>query len=263
MNDSKELDGLLEAAMYAAQEAGKITLRYFQQSNYTVEIKADQSPVTIADKSTEEFMVQFVQKNFPDHAVLGEEFGEIKGSAPYRWIIDPIDGTKSFIHGVPLYGTLIGIEDTRKKDAVIGVVNFPALNDMMWARKGGGAYWNGRRTKVSEIHSFKEAALLTTDTKHIREPEDAALFEKLKNEVKLFRMWGDCYGHMLVATGRAEIMMDAKMNLWDVAALKPIVEEAGGRFFDWKGNRSLYITDAIACNAAVAENILNIIGSRL
>jgi histidinol-phosphatase len=256
MLQNQDWPDLLEAAIHAAREAGKITLRYFQTPSLAVETKSDASPVTIADKSAEEWIIRFIQKEFPDHSILGEEFGEIRRSGPYRWIIDPIDGTKSFIHGVPLYGTMIGIEDLHLKDAVVGVVNFPALNDIMWASRGSGAFWNERPAKVSEISSLSEATLLATDTEHIDERSDAAIFEKLRKETKLFRMWGDCYGHMLVATGRAEIMVDAKMNLWDVAALKPIIEEAGGKLFDWKGTSSLYIMDAIACNGALADGIL-------
>jgi len=245
---SQELIELLKASREAAAEAGRITLRYFQQSNYAVEIKADQSPVTIADKSAEEWIVQFVQREFPDHGILGEEFGEIKGKSHYRWIIDPIDGTKSFIHGVPLYGNLIGIEDLRIEDAVVGVMNFPALEEMLYASKGHGTFWNEVRAEVSKVSQFKDAVLLVTDIQHAEAHKNRHLFDELMRKTKFARTWGDCYGHALVATGRAEIMLDPKVNLWDVAALKPVIEEAGGKFFDWNGECALYVKDAIACN---------------
>lgn len=259
MADLKELDALREAAVSAALEAGKLTLRYFQTSSLAVEIKADQSPVTIADKGAEELIVRFIQKHFPDHSILGEEFGEIKGNGHYRWIIDPIDGTKSFVHGVPFYGTMVGIEDVRIQDTVVGVVHFPALGEMHWAARGLGAYWNGRRSRVSEINRISDAVLLLTDIRHAQSHAKVAAYQKLLNECQFTRTWGDCYGHMMVATGRAEIMLDPKMNLWDVAALKPIIEEAGGKFFDWNGRNELRIDDAIACNATLENEVIRLL----
>lgn len=257
---SSEITNLLESAVHAAIEAGKITLRYFQ-SEVSVEFKGDASPVTIADREAEEWVVNFVQREFPDHGILGEEFGEHPGTSPYRWIIDPIDGTKSFIRGVPMYGTMIAIEDRSRKDAVVGVVNFPPLGDIVWAGKGCGAYWNGRRTRVSATSSLRESTLLTTDLRNVNERTDHGKFHALIKKTKLFRMWGDCYGHMLVATGRAEIMADPKMSFWDIAALKPIVEEAGGHLINWSGQPGLYMNEAISCNDAVREELVGLLRS--
>lgn len=256
MHKDPDLSNLLESAVHAAYQAGKITLSYFQSAHFDVETKADDSPVTIADKNAEQYIRQFVQKRFPDHAILGEEFGEIAGSSPYRWIIDPIDGTKSFIHGVPLYGTMIGIEDRRLKDTVAGVVYFPALDEMYSAAKGLGAFCNGRRIHVSEVKELKDAVVLITDMTQAYDHPKAECFDAIQRMSKFVRTWGDCYGHMLVASGRAEIMMDPKMHLWDIAALKPIMEEAGGKFFDWNGKNGLYIDDAIACNSGMADEVL-------
>ena len=255
MTETNILKDLLEAATEAAYQAGKITLNYFQSAHFEVETKSDDSPVTLADKNAEKFIRQFVQKHFPDHAALGEEFGETGGSSPYRWIIDPIDGTKSFIHGVPLYGTLIGIEDRRTKEAVVGVVYLPALDEMYGAAKGSGAFCNGRRIHVSKVRELKESVVLVTDPKHAQAHAKAAAFDAIQKGAKFVRTWGDCYGHMLVAAGRAEAMFDPKMHLWDVAALRPIVEEAGGKFFDWNGQNGLYIEDAIACNEELESTI--------
>lgn len=259
MPENTILKDLLEASTEAAYQAGKITLSYFQSARFEVETKADDSPVTLADKDAEQFIRQFVKKYFPDHAILGEEYGEIPGTSPYRWIIDPIDGTKSFIHGVPLYGTMIGIEDRRIKDTTVGVVYFPALNEMYSAAKGSGAWCNGRRIQVSAVRELKESVVLITDIQHANEHPKAYLFDQLQKQARFTRTWGDCYGHMLVASGRAEIMLDPKMHLWDVAALKPIIEEAGGNFFDWNGKNGLYINDAIACNANLESEIIKLL----
>lgn len=252
---SEDMKDLLEAATEAAYQAGKITLGYFQSGRLDIEIKPDDSPVTVADRKAEQFIRQFVEKRYPEHGMLGEEFGEKEGRSPYRWIIDPIDGTKSFIHGVPLYGTMIGIEDRRIMDTVVGVVYLPGLDEMYAAAKGSGAFCNGRRIHVSEVGQLKEAAVLVTDLSHAQAHAKAKAFDEIQKQVKFVRTWGDCYGHMLVAAGRAEIMMDPKMHLWDVAALKPIIEEAGGKFFDWNGHNGLYIEDAIACNALLEDEI--------
>ncbi|KAB2880933.1 histidinol-phosphatase [bacterium] len=259
MPENTVLKDLLEAASEAAYQAGKITLSYFQTAHIEVETKADDSPVTLADKKAEQFIRQFIQTRFPYHAMLGEEFGEIPGTSPYRWIIDPIDGTKSFIHGVPLYGTMIGIEDRRIEDAVAGVVYFPALNELYSAAKGLGAYCNGRRIQVSSVQKLKDAVVLVTDMTQAYDHPKAECYDAIQRGSKFVRTWGDCYGHMLVAAGRAEIMLDPKMHLWDVAALKPIIEEAGGKFFDWNGTNGLYIDDALACNAELEHEVVELL----
>ncbi len=254
---SSEVQNLLDAALRAAQEAGRITLRYFQ-SDIAVEWKSDLSPVTIADRSAEEWIVEFIRREFPDHAILGEEFGEHPGASDYRWIIDPIDGTKSFVSGVPLYGTMVAIEDRRLRDAVVGVVHLAALGETVCAGRGLGASWNGRPTRVASTR-LAEGILLTTDLAHVESRPDRKKFDQLRTHAKTFRMWGDCYGHVLVATGRATVMVDAKMSLWDVAALKPILEEAGGWITDWRGRRALDITEAISFGNSVAEDVLAIL----
>ncbi len=259
MTDTNEL---LDTALDAAFQAGRIVLSYFQTDSLAVETKSDLSPVTAADRAAEEFLCSFVRRRFPDHGVLGEEFGETRGTSSYRWILDPIDGTKSFVHGVPLFGTMIAVEDQRIRDSVVGVVHFPALQETVWASKGGGCYWNGRRAHVSGVRNVSDAVVLLTDPARVRGTPYEALLEELQATCKFVRSWGDCYGHALIATGRAEIMLDPHMHLWDVAALKPIVEEAGGRTFDLQGRSSMYTDNLIACNADLADWIKDRIGSR-
>ncbi|HVZ41135.1 MAG TPA: inositol monophosphatase family protein [Candidatus Kapabacteria bacterium] len=241
---------LLDVAVEAALEAGRITLQYFQTSSFETEIKADNSPVTIADRRAEQRLIEVVHRHYPAHAILGEESGETSGSEPVTWIVDPIDGTKTFICGVPFYGVLIGVEIAGSID--VGVANFPALGEIYYAARGLGAYWNGRRIRVSQTGSLADAVMLTTDMQRVdRDPEKHDAHQRLIAATKMYRTWGDCYGHMLVASGRAEIMLDPKMSVWDAAALKPIVEEAGGIFTDWSGLPTARGGSAISTNAAL------------
>ncbi len=248
---------ILDLALQAATEAGKITLQYYQTDTFATEIKQDQSPVTIADKRAEEHIVARIRARYPDHAILGEESGETAGSAGVTWILDPIDGTKTFICGVPFYGVLIGVEIAGRVD--VGVAHFPALNETYYAVRGGGSFCNGRRIHVSQAGTLAEAVVLTTDTRAFaKQPAMAEAHRVMMEGAKLYRTWGDCYGHMLVASGRAEIMLDAKMSPWDAAALLPIVEEAGGVFTDWAGNATPHGGSAISTNAAIRPFVTGI-----
>lgn len=256
-----DLSMLLEAAIDAAHTAGKKTLPHFHKRDYTIEYKENRSPVTIADRTAEEEIERFVRARFPDHGILGEEFGDRSGNASIRWIVDPIDGTKSFVHGVPLYGTLVGIEVEGK--IAVGVVYMPALDETYYAAQGTGAFCNGRRIRVSETADLAEAVILCTDERKLRDdPEKGPGYIELCGRTKFQRSWGDCYGHMLVASGRAEGMLDPKMALWDCAPLQVIVEEAGGIFTDWRGEPTIYGGSAITTNAALREEIATILSGQ-
>ena len=249
---------ILDTAVEAAVEAGKITLQYFQTASFEVELKSDRSPVTIADRRAEERIAEIVGKRFPGHAILGEEHGLRGGSDPVTWIIDPIDGTKSFICGVPLYGVMIGVEIEGRAD--VGVVHFPALGETYYAARGFGSYWNGRRMRVSQTTDLADAVLLSTASKRFPPDSDVGRAqEALTERTKLHRTWGDCYGHMLVASGRAEIMLDPKMSVWDCAPLAVIVEEAGGIFTDWSGERTIHGGSAISTNANLRDEVMLIV----
>jgi len=244
------IERLRETALQAAVEAGEIISEYYQLPSLAVEMKENQSPVTIADRRAESHIISVIRRHFPDHAILGEESGASGGDGGVRWIIDPLDGTKTFIAGVPLYGVMIGVE--ADGDVVAGVVHFPALGETYHAARGGGACWNGRRMQVSSVADPSAALLLATDIRRFdRDPEKKEGFLKLLPATRMFRTWGDCYGHMLVASGRAEIMLDPAMSIWDAAPLKVIVEEAGGVFTDWSGTPSIYSGNAISTNAAL------------
>jgi histidinol phosphatase-like enzyme (inositol monophosphatase family) len=246
---------LLDIALEVVWEAGKVTLRYFQ-TQLDVELKSDESPVTLADRETETFLRTRLKSLFPSHAIHGEEYGrEGAETASHRWIIDPIDGTKSFLRGIPLYGTMLGLE--RDGEAVVGAIFFPALDELIGAASGEGCWWNGRRAHVSPCATLADALLLCTDYAHFPKASKQPPFERLCRDTRLQRTWGDCYGHCLVATGRAEVMLDASMKVWDCAALQPILEEAGGTFTDWSGKATIHGPDAMSTNRHLYKAVMD------
>jgi histidinol phosphatase-like enzyme (inositol monophosphatase family) len=248
------LRDLLEVAVEAARAGGQRTLAYFNTGT-AVERKADHSPVTAADRESEALMRRTIAAAFPDHGILGEEEGEQAGSAPYRWIIDPLDGTRTFVRGVPLYGTLVGVEV--HGEPAVGVIYLPALDEMIAAAKGEGCTWNGRPCRVSAVDRLDESLLVVTDERTSRARSDA--FARLAARSELQRTWADCYGYALVATGRAEVALDPIMNVWDCAALLPVVEEAGGRFTDWRGKRTIHGGEAVATNGVLHAEVLTLL----
>jgi histidinol phosphatase-like enzyme (inositol monophosphatase family) len=249
------LADLLALATDAAYLAGRRTLAYFN-AEVAVEDKADDTPVTRADREAEQLIRERVARFYPDHSVIGEEQGETPGRNPdYRWIIDPIDGTKSFIHGVPLYGVLIGVE-VRGRPAV-GVVYLPGTDEMVAAADGLGCTWNGRRARCSDVARVEDATVLAGSITRAIERSDA--YMKLADRAKLTRGWGDCYGYVLVATGRAEVMLDPQINPWDCAPLPPIFREAGGRFTTWAGEETIWGPDGVATTGALNAEVLSVL----
>jgi histidinol-phosphatase len=249
-------DRELEVAVQAVEAAGRLTLEYFG-TNLEVERKADASPVTIADRRAEELLRATLASAFPDDGILGEEFGTLESRSGRRWIIDPIDGTQSFIRGVPLYGVLLGLEDRGR--CVVGAVAFPALGETYWAAPGTGAFCNHARIEVSAVTTLAEATLLTSDAKPEHYDDHYAGYERLLRRTARQRGWGDCYGYALVARGAADVMVDPKLNPWDIAALLPIVEEAGGVFFDWSGATRIDGGSGIAAPRALRDEILAVL----
>jgi len=256
--DKSELKQLLDFAVNVARGAGEITLKYFRRAPETF-TKSDGSFVTIADREAEAYVRRRIAKRFPDDAVLGEEEGELNGRSNRRWIVDPIDGTFSFVHGVPFYGVLIGLEVD--EEVCVGVINMPALDEIAYAAKDLGCFLNDRLVRVSSTGTLEQALLLSTDFVACDECGFGASVNALQRRVKANRTWGDCYGYVLVATGRAEVMLDPVMNLWDCAALLPIIEEAGGTFTDWRGRRSIHGGNAIATNGVLFDEVMRTIWS--
>jgi len=255
------LNERLQLAIEIARQAGELTLQYFQQGNYEVELKADQSPVTIADQQAEQLLRDKIASHFPKDGIIGEEHGEQDGSSEYCWVLDPIDGTKSFISGVPLYGTLVAV--VHEQQSVIGVIFMPGLNEMIYAANGQGAWHvvnDGSATPacVSKTTNLSEATLVTTQIDSFAQRQAMEAFHGLEKQARITRTWGDCYGYLLVATGRADIMVDPIMNLWDAAAVQPVMREAGGSFTDWKGSPTIQNGEGIGTNGYLLEDVLKI-----
>jgi len=248
-------------ARTAALEASQLILGHYQSATLVVDRKRDSSPVTIADRNAEELLRAAIGRDFPGDAILGEEFGETSGTNGFRWILDPVDGTKSFIHGVPLFGTLIGVEF--EGQCVAGVCHIPALGETAWGAKGIGAWWQPaggepRPARVSNVGELSQALFCFTTVQGFARIGRQDAFDTLTKSTGISRGWGDCYGHMLVATGRAEVMVDPLMNIWDAAALIPIIEEAGGHFVDWAGVVTAQSGNGISVNAALRDEVLRI-----
>lgn len=238
---------LLEAVEQVARLAGARALTQFQ-SQLKVETKSDGSPVTEADRAAEALAREWISRHFPEDGLVGEELGVTRPEAARRWFLDPIDGTKAFIRGVPLWGTMVGV--AQGDEVLAGAVFYPALNELLVAEKGKGCFWNGRRAHVSTVSRLSEATALTTEAK--RQP---AGLQRVLARAAVSRTWGDCYGYLLVATGRAEVMVDALLNPWDAAALIPIIEEAGGVVSTLDGRPPLTSGSLVACNAALAPEV--------
>lgn len=248
---------LLQAVAEVAALTGARALKYWR-SDLEVERKSDGSPVTRADREGETVAREWITARFPNDAILGEEWGETPGTSGRRWLIDPVDGTKTFIRGVPLWGTLIAV--VAGDTVLAGAAAFPAVNELIVAAPGEGCWHEGGRASVSTVARLDEATVLTTDIGATNPPERQAAFERLARCAAIARTWGDCYGYLLVATGRAEAMLDARMNDWDSAALLPIIEEAGGVFTDWDGRVTGLGGSSIATNKALAREVRIILG---
>jgi len=252
-----ERQELLDFAVTLARGAGNITLKYFCKQPET-STKSDGSFVTIADREAEAYLRRQIAETFPADGILGEEEGELPGHSGRRWVLDPIDGTFAFVHGVPFYGVLIALEIDYEMS--VGVINIPVLGEIVSAAKGCGCFLNGEATRVSTTSKLDEALLLCTDFKAADVHGFGPAMNRLQGRAKTSRTWGDCYGYVLVATGRADVMLDPIMNLWDCAPLLPIMEEAGGTFTDWRGIRTVNGGNSIATNGFLFEEVMKIIG---
>lgn len=249
---------LLQAVEEVARLAGDVALRHFNKG-VTVERKGDGSPVTIADRAAERAARDWIAARFPKDAILGEEFGLTGGTDRRRWLIDPIDGTKSFVAGAPLWGSLIAVVEGDR--VLAGAINCAAAGELVVAAPGQGAWWNGARCRVATTRVLSEATVLTTDERFPDRPDRRRNWNALAGHARVARTWGDCFGYLLVATGRAEVMVDDKMNPWDSACLLPIIEEAGGTLTDWRGTRTAFGGDTIATNGILGPSVRTILGA--
>ena len=243
-----EATSWMEAAEAVARVAGEVALHHYHRG-VTVETKGDGTPVSVADRQAEEAARAWLEKHFPQDGILGEELGTTRPDARRRWILDPIDGTKTFVRRVPLWGSLVALAEG--ETVLAGAAYFPAVDELVVAAQGGGCLWNGKPARVSNVSRLSEAVVVTTDAR-MGTPAQVRGLDDLCSRAGLVRTWGDCYGYLLVATGRAEAMVDALMAPWDAAALQPIIEEAGGVFSDWSGRRTAFGGSSVATNAALA-----------
>lgn len=261
MIERHELDELLDFAVDAARAAGRVAMEWFGRE-VEVERKADATPVTVADREGEVLLRGRLADRCPDDGVIGEEFGVVEGESGRRWTLDPIDGTISFVHGVPLFCTLIGLLDGDR--SVLGVIHLPAIDETIAAASGRGCRWTfrgeTRPARVSSRVDLAKGTALMTDLGRLPGPDLGAAFARFRGAARIVRTWGDGYGHALVATGRAEAMVDPKMAPWDSVPLQPIVEEAGGRFTTLAGEPRPDGGSAISTNGVVHDRVLELLG---
>ena len=261
--ENSALKNRLDFAVLCARRAGRLTLDYFRRDDLAVEHKADDSPVTVADRLAEQSLRKQIGQQFPRDAILGEEFDDKPGSTGFRWILDPIDGTQSFVHGVPLYSTLVAVEHGGQ--SILGVICLPALDQCVYAADGLGA-WQvtgdaaPTPARVSGRSSLGEGLFLTSAVDGFGEIERHDVYLRLQSAARVCRTWGDGYGYAMVATGRAELMVDPIMAVWDAGPLLPVMQEAGGTFTDWKGQPTIHSGQGIATNGLILDEVLSIIG---
>jgi histidinol-phosphatase len=266
---SSEINDRLSFATTITRKAGELTLLHYRTKGLAVERKGDGSPVTVADQGAEQLLRKAISREFPNDEIVGEEFGTMPGTSGFQWILDPIDGTKSFVSGVPLYTTLVAV--MRQQEPLLGVIYAPAVDEMVYAAIGQGCWHvidggEPQRCQVSAVNSLADAIFLSTCIPSFtkdREWDGRPVFDKLAESCRVSRTWGDAFGYLLVATGRAEIMIDPIMNLWDAAALKPVIEEAGGSFFDWQGKATVHGGEAVATNGALAKVVKDILATHI
>ncbi len=237
--------------------AGRLTLGYFQ-TGVRPDYKADDTPVTRADREAEQMIRHRIEARYPSHAIVGEEFGgSASTGAAFRWYIDPIDGTKSFMRGVPLYAVLLGLEIEGR--AEVGAAYFPALDEMLVAATGMGCWWNGRPARVSDEERLSRSYVAFTDPASFGKYGREAAWQRLQEATYYRAGWSDAYGYLLAATGRVEIMLDPIMSDWDCGPFPPILREAGGYFGDWHGQETIHGQEGLATSQRLLPEVLRVL----
>lgn len=252
-----------DAALSYLKTSNREVMKWFR-SDITVEFKSDQSPVTIADRKAEEILRKKISTAYPRHSIIGEEFGKNTVKSEWVWTIDPIDGTRSFIRGLPLFASLIAL--LYKGEPVMGIISLPALGETAWAVKGQGAYCNGQRLRVSQHGSIKGAFIGTADLYCFKEKKCMTLFNRLNREAGIVRTYPDAFGHLLAIRGTIDVMVDPWAYIWDFAPCKIIVKEAGGEFANFTGNKAgIDIENAVSGNPRLVKAVRKMIreGKRL
>jgi histidinol-phosphatase len=251
-----DYEEILEEATNIVEDASEISLSYFRQA-ILIESKADGTPVTIADKKTEEHIRRELERTFPGHGILGEEFGPKDLNAEFVWTIDPIDGTRSFISGIPLFGTLVGL--LHRGEPVVGIMVLPALNETYMAAKDLGAYCDGVQLHVSQKSSLDAAFISVGDSSGFEAAGQKKMLHNLVDKVGTIRGYTDCFGHALVLRGAADAMVDPVVSIWDIAPLACLVEEAGGEYFSLQGEATIQGKSFVTCGPNLKHEILSLI----
>lgn len=246
----------LQAASDVARFAGGVAHQHYRQ-RVPIETKFDGTPVTIADRAAEQAARQWIEQRFPDDGVIGEEFPVVRAGARRTWIIDPIDGTKSFVREMPLWGTLVAVvEDER---VIAGAAFFPAISEIISAAIDCGCWWNDSRARVSTVDDLSMATILTSQSPFSADDSTNRRWQQLEKAAQVSRTWGDCFGYLMVATGRAEVMADPVLSSWDIAAFLPIISEAGGVLTDFSGSEAAFGGSAIATNGELSRTVRKIL----
>lgn len=260
---SEDLQKRLDFAVAAAQESSLLTLEYFQSSALAPDDKADGSPVTIADRACELDLRSRIIDRYPDDAILGEEFDDREGTSGYKWVIDPIDGTISFVHGVPLYGTMLAC--LKDDNPILGVITMPALNgETVYGAIGLGAFHQiagntPTRAHVSSTAELSQAMLATTSLDYFTNDEHRALYQQMHEQSRFVRGWSDCYAIVLLATGRVDAVIEPDVKIWDIASVPPIISEAGGDWSAFSGTKSVSEDSIIATNEQLYKDIARMV----
>lgn len=254
MTNNAHLQEYLDFALDVAHQAGRLTLGYYR-TGVQPDFKADDTPVTVADRKAEELIRARIEARYPHHGIVGEEYGvkEDNGSG-HRWFVDPIDGTKAFIRGVPLYALLMGLEIDGTVE--VGVAYFPALDEMIYAASGQGCYWNGRPTRVAQTEALNRSFVSCTNSAMFDQHDKGEAWRRIQAATYYCAGWSDAYGHALVATGRLELMLDPIMSPWDCGPFPVIMREAGGFFGDWAGNETIHAPEAVSTTRTLLPEVL-------
>lgn len=255
------LESLLAFTRDLAVASGEVILRYYGQADIGIELKADESPVTVADRLAEETMRRLILDRYPDHGIVGEELGSVRPDADFVWVLDPIDGTKSFISCVPLFGTLIGV--LHRGEPILGCIHQPVLSQLMLG-DGQRTTLNDRPVRVRSRSTVEESTVVITDSLVVAQYQDGKGYDTLAKRARLVRTWGDCYGYLLVAAGQADIMLDPVLNPWDLLPVIPIVRGAGGLITDWQGRPpgSREPNSAIATNPDLHPEVIRVLNGK-
>jgi myo-inositol-1(or 4)-monophosphatase len=248
-------DDLIPFAKELANASADVIRQYFR-TDYAVENKSDDSPVTIADRQAEAVMRELIERRFPEHGILGEEHGHHQPDAEYQWVLDPIDGTKAFVSHSYLFGTLIAL--LKNGRPILGVINHPLLNDFL-VGMGGETLLNEKPVKIRPCARIEDAILLSSPHWTVFDYQNGPAFEALSKRVQRHNNWGDCHGYYVLAAGGADIMADPIMNAWDLMALIPIIEGAGGVITDWQGNDAVVGESIVATGGTIHDEVIRLL----